>query len=100
MGWVSKALLHGNVLETVGKIDSDVGVLSRQTLAVHVVESKKSEYGPHVTLEFVFKALLAYQQIPVELDPAGARELAALLEEAARVAESHGGRSRPRDTSP
>ncbi len=100
MGWVSNALLHGNVLETVGKVDSDVGVLSRRTLAVHVVDSKKSELGPHVTLEFVFKALLAYQQIPVELDPTAARDLAALLEEAARVAEAHGGRSWPRDTSP
>ena len=100
MGLVSNILLHGNVLETVGKVNTDVGLLSRQTVAVHVVESKRSEYGPHVTLEFVFKALLAYQQIPVELDPTGARDLAALLEEAARVAEAHGGRSRPRDTSP
>jgi hypothetical protein len=81
-GSLTGAMLGGRIARTVGEVQLRSTAFMSSVLKVHVLETK-SDATPQVALSIVSKAPLAVSMVPYKLSRDQARQLAALLEQAA-----------------
>ena len=80
--WWIKTTFEGTIKKEIGEVSGDALLSGNVKIVIQELEKKMSTERRYFRLNIVFKALTAYQSMPVVLDETGMREFVGILNEA------------------